>query len=59
MKPSHFIAVFLLGGIAVSWLVGARRLSALLGLLLLVFLVVAVLATLFQRPGSGGENHSQ
>jgi len=59
MKPSHFITVFLLGGIAVSWLVGARRLSLLLGVFLLVFLAVAVLAAVFQRPGSGGENHSQ
>jgi hypothetical protein len=59
MKPSHFIVVFLLGGIAVSWLVGARRLSLLLGILLLIFVAVAVLAALFQRPGGGGDNHSQ
>jgi hypothetical protein len=31
----------------------------LLGVLLIAFLGVAVLAAYFQRPGSGGENHSQ
>jgi hypothetical protein len=59
MKPSRFVAVFLLGGIAVCWVIGARKFAAVLGVLLLVFLAVDVLATIFQRPGSDGENHSQ
>jgi hypothetical protein len=59
VKPSYCIAVFLLGGIAASWLVGAPRLSLLLVVLLIILLVVDVAATFFQRPGSGGENHSQ
>ena len=59
VKPSYCIAVFLLGGVVASGLVGAWRLSLLPVVLLAALLAVDVAATFFQRPGSGGERIAQ
>jgi hypothetical protein len=52
MKPSHVIIIFLLGGIVCSFLSGNAGLAILLFLFLVLAVFVAILGSMFRRPGT-------